>query len=621
MAQTETLALIHEIESLVSDKLQVVSYKWLSRSYMVSSDEAKRLLQEFVQKHEGGLEVVYALSGWLKSSNPSYHIRLVTGPQLEGNSSHLKSLPSKSLQPNTRLRHQAVGARLKTNRTDGGNMKLFPTFYAEAQKEFDGNCSVQIYSVQASIPKDPAVLWNAEFVQAEELFKQPSSVDNCLRDNRFCGISNSSVRRNVDGLPVVSASPQAKSVVGMGPTKSNVVHQPPKYIVHDSIAKVDLKSQNVVKDVKSESNGTAKTVVHDNINKPTADKEKALPLPTGKKKVQADKNGPVTGGSLASLWGRASAKPKPCSLQAENSNTVSKPAEAVEDAQTFAHETGEGDSGDDDKQDVTVRRSSNRKRRVVFDFSDEDEDEEAINLASPDFPNKQSSLDSRQSDKISSEKATLDSESQKENKSRVKDERATEQKAHQPLGEDVSVMSRCTSTGKSSTEKLQHCAPEICVNKDSVKKPLQVHLRGENNFFFSLITYKLTPLTEVVWEGEETEAKKDDKVTTKKADNNPSTNAINREDEQEGNNMNRTAEETKPIQIQCNDINAYVWATIVSADGFEVENKLEDTNPNAPETKKPQAVSNNTTGKGGSKKAGKQKDPKQGNILSFFKRV
>lgn len=43
-----------------------------------------RLLQEFVQKHEGGLEVVYALSGWLKSNHPSYHVRLVTGPKLEG---------------------------------------------------------------------------------------------------------------------------------------------------------------------------------------------------------------------------------------------------------------------------------------------------------------------------------------------------------------------------------------------------------------------------------------------------------------------------------------------------------------------------------------------------------
>jgi len=63
-------------------------------------------------------------------------------------------------------------------------MKPILIFYAEAQKEFDGKCSVQVYSVQASIPKDAAVLWNAEFIQAEELFKQSSSDDNCLSDNR-----------------------------------------------------------------------------------------------------------------------------------------------------------------------------------------------------------------------------------------------------------------------------------------------------------------------------------------------------------------------------------------------------------------------------------------------------
>jgi DNA polymerase delta subunit 3 len=39
--------------------------------------------------------------------------------------------------------------------------------------------------VQACVPKDPAALWNAEFVQAEELFKQSFTVDNCLRDNRL----------------------------------------------------------------------------------------------------------------------------------------------------------------------------------------------------------------------------------------------------------------------------------------------------------------------------------------------------------------------------------------------------------------------------------------------------
>lgn len=35
-------------------------------------------------KHGNGLEVVYALSGWLKSNPPSYHVRLVSGPKLAG---------------------------------------------------------------------------------------------------------------------------------------------------------------------------------------------------------------------------------------------------------------------------------------------------------------------------------------------------------------------------------------------------------------------------------------------------------------------------------------------------------------------------------------------------------
>ncbi|GMY12507.1 DNA polymerase delta subunit 3 [Fagus crenata] len=134
----ETLGILDEIQSLVSDTLQVVSYKWLSRHFLVSSNTAKRLLEELVEKHGSGLEVVYTLSGWLKNDPSNYHIRLVSSPKL-----------------------------------------------TDSKQEFDGNCSVQVYSVQACVPKDPAALWNAEFVQAEELFKQSFTVDNCLRDNRL----------------------------------------------------------------------------------------------------------------------------------------------------------------------------------------------------------------------------------------------------------------------------------------------------------------------------------------------------------------------------------------------------------------------------------------------------
>ncbi|CAL5399689.1 unnamed protein product [Camellia sinensis] len=48
----------------------------------------------------------------------------------------------------------------------------------QSKQEFNGNYSVQVYSVQACIPKYPAALWNAEFVQAEELLR--ADVDNEL---------------------------------------------------------------------------------------------------------------------------------------------------------------------------------------------------------------------------------------------------------------------------------------------------------------------------------------------------------------------------------------------------------------------------------------------------------
>ncbi|XAR56446.1 hypothetical protein NMG60_11036937 [Bertholletia excelsa] len=212
MAEVDTLGILQEIQALVSDKLQVVSYKWLSRNFLLSSNASKRVLQEFVEKHGNELEVVYALSGWLKNNPSIYHVKLVTGNKL-----------------------------------------------AETKEEFDGRCSVQVYSVQPCIPKDPATLWNAEFVQAEELFRQPPTIDNCLWDNRFCGISNSFVTRNSKGITVSMAALQPKQAGLAGPSKSNSMNQNATIAptqqkkVHESSPKVRIESSNVKKDIKTES--------------------------------------------------------------------------------------------------------------------------------------------------------------------------------------------------------------------------------------------------------------------------------------------------------------------------------------------------------------------------------
>ncbi|XP_040989136.1 uncharacterized protein LOC121236759 [Juglans microcarpa x Juglans regia] len=537
MAQHETLGMLEEIESLVSVQLQVVSYKWLSRNYLVSSNSAKRLLQEFVEKHKSGLEVVYTLSGWLKKDSSNYHIRLVSGPKL-----------------------------------------------AEAKQDFDGNCSIQVYSVQACIPKDPAALWNAEFVQAEELFKQHFSTDNCLRDNRFCGIFNSFVKRNVDEIPVSNANQLPKTAGGLGQCKSGIVYKntmaprSEQNKVQQSSQKVGLQSPGVVKDVKSESKGTG---VHGQDTKISADKEKVPPLPAGKKNVQNGKNPSDAGGSLANFWGRASAKSKPCGLADDNSviPVIPNPTVTSAEAQICADEAVEIVSSDDDGQDVNFKRASNaegiRKRRVVFDFSDEDEEnEDAVNLASPDIPKVRSSLDQKQSTKIlASEKSNLNFDKEIEDKPVVKEGIATNKESNQPLRENSLVINKATEAGTSSKERVQSGIPESDINRKNTPTLAVPNSPKRRKVLKTQIDERGREVTEVIWEGEETGAKKSDSGTTKKRDNSTSDNTISR----------------------------------------------------LPATKKSPAMGNaapsNPAGKAGNKKAGNLKDPKQGNILSFFKRV
>ncbi|KAB1216429.1 DNA polymerase delta subunit 3 [Morella rubra] len=565
MAGIETLGILEEIQSLVSDKLQVptlsvailhgelVSYKWLSRNYLVSSNAAKRLLQEFVEKHGSGLEVVYTLSGWLKSGPPNYHIRLVSGPKL-----------------------------------------------AEAEQEFDGSCSVQVYSVQTSIPKDPAALWNAEYVQAEELFKQHTTVDNCLRDNslgsyfklggyhsyeplgrqqsffRFCGISNSFVKRSVEGTPV-SISNQLPKTAG-SPGHLSSVYQNTK-VPQSQQTKVQQPSQ---KDVKSEYNGTG---IHGHNAKPPADKEKVLPVPLGKKSVQNGKNPSGAEGSLANFWGRASAKSKDC-VPAGNNNIIPNatgwyPFRFIAcfsaEADICAREAVEVCSSDDDGRDVNFKRASSgeggRKRRVVFYFSDEDEEEnkDAVNLASP---KSKSSLDQKQSTKIPAlEKSNMNFDEEIEDKPKVKEGIADSKESNQPLREESSVTGKSTKTVSSSDEKVQSCIPEIDVNKKDTPTVAAPSSPKRRKVLKTRIDVRGREVTEVIWEGKETEVKKADSSTTTKTENSALANTVNR----------------------------------------------------PPAAKKSPATGNtapsNPTGKAGSKKAGNLKDPKQGNILSFFKRV
>ncbi|XP_055809030.1 uncharacterized protein LOC129877538 isoform X1 [Solanum dulcamara] len=532
MADIETLGIVDEIQALVSDKLQVVSYKWLSRNFLVSSNSAKRLLQEFVEKHGNGLEVVYSLSGWLKDSPSTYHIRLVSSANL-----------------------------------------------TEAKKEFSDDCSVQVYSVQACIPKDPVALWNSEFVQAEELFRQPLSVDNCLLDNRFCGVSNPFIKRNGAGtIPSTTTVPQVKSeALGLRNTNSTAQVKPEQKKVQLPSPSANVPSSHVV-DAKSESRGTSGP--GEGI-KFVADKHKVAQLPPAKKAVQSDKSSSKNGGALANMWSHVPTKPKVDNVSAATSDTTPNPVGNA--AQICTPEGVEDRISDDDDQLVSIRRTSNgegnRKRRVIFDFSDEeDEFKDAVNLASPDPPKQKSILGSKQTPSTPElEKREVKKVKEAGSKSHEQEtfsKKRHEQEAFSKKGHEQERKPLPTSEPKSSklhpSEIIsEHASLKNATEKDKVTDAAPTSPK-RRKVMKTRIDERGREVTEVVWEGEDTETKADSN-TMKKADNNP----------------------------------------------------VNSTGDRPPIAKKSPALGSTAptiqAGKAGNKKAG-NKDPKQGNILSFFKK-
>ena len=103
----------------------------------------------------------------------------------------------------------------------------------------------------------------------------------------------------------------------------------------------------------------------------------------------------------------------------------------IAEAQICACEAAEAMSSDDDTQDFNCKRASSgeggSKRWVVFDYSDkEDEYKDAVNLASPDPPKRQSFLE-KQSTKFSvPEKNNLDIEKKKEDKPKTEEDNGAE---------------------------------------------------------------------------------------------------------------------------------------------------------------------------------------------------
>ncbi|ONK80586.1 uncharacterized protein A4U43_C01F19490 [Asparagus officinalis] len=522
MAGGEALEISRQIQALVSDKLQVVSYKWLSRNFSLSSNYAKRLLNDFVAEHGNKLQVVYAISGWLK--NPQmYCIKLASRSNL-----------------------------------------------AEVKQEFKDNFSVQIYSVQACIPKDLALLWNAEFVQAEELFSQPLTTENCLRDNRYCGVSNSYVKRTVDGKSAGGVSQLKNDGTSMGPKTSSILKN--SYAPGPQQAQSSAKN-GIEASVMAASSGKSDrsaSVINNQQTEPHVTKESIAAINTNKKK---GKNETSSGGngSIASLWGRASGISKVSASATDTTSNVAKISITAE-AQICAEEAANAmSSDDDDEADLNYKRglngSNNRKRRVVMDFSDEDEEEEnVVRLASPDPPNvRPTSTSSHDIGKLEEKK--LSSEHPKEEKLEVKQGKTKEKYSGLCEG-DLRVGNKHDITGISLHKKSQNNIPNAVdeVTEANNEETNASTLPKRRKVLKTRIDERGREVTEVVWEGEA--ACDTDKNTTS------------------------------------NDVGSRP----------PLANKAQEAGRNAP---------TNPVSKAGNKKPAKGggKDAKQGNILSFFKKV
>lgn len=121
---------------------------------------------------------------------------------------------------------------------------------------------------------------------------------------RFCGISNSYVKRNIEGATANVTAPKTETVKttlqpktglscqeGTVPSTTKVGHQAKNVTITAPAQKQSIRSSN--------------------------DKEKSLPVPATKKNGQAEKSVAGAGGSLKNMWGRVPVKTEDNSAKIE----------------------------------------------------------------------------------------------------------------------------------------------------------------------------------------------------------------------------------------------------------------------------------------------------------------
>lgn len=128
---------------------------------------------------------------------------------------------------------------------------------------------------------------------------------------RFCGVSNSTVKRNDGGihaiptLEVKDAGVQVQVKNTAVQQTSTLVHTQPKMIQQSSTISSGMRSLGSAKVVKTDNNSTS---AYEQNSKSAENKRNIPQLPV--KKGPHDKNFSVTGSKLPNMWVCTSAKPK-----------------------------------------------------------------------------------------------------------------------------------------------------------------------------------------------------------------------------------------------------------------------------------------------------------------------
>ncbi|XP_039170323.1 uncharacterized protein LOC120294339 [Eucalyptus grandis] len=180
---------------------------------------------------------------------------------------------------------------------------------------------------------------------------------------------------------------------------AHLLVKPGKNLTAEQLFSHDATTENCLRD-----NRILSICVHagvlDQASKLSADKEKVTNLPASKKLGQNGKNSSTAG----VLWQICGVMLPPQQNQVLAQQKIAALLQVpLCRSSNCAYEAAEL-NGDDESRDVNVKRTSKteggRKRRVVFDFSDEeDENEDAVNLVSADFPKAQYILASKESAK------------------------------------------------------------------------------------------------------------------------------------------------------------------------------------------------------------------------------